>query len=393
MNFCSLRSPSLAIAGARRARRALFIQATAPAAYPPLIHATTLLAEAGWDVTFLSAPIEGMTLSLIPHPRITVRSISSRPSHVMRKTDYAQYILCAAYLALRLRPRFVYASDPLGAAPGLLAARLANTKLVYHEHDSPEPGTSRTWLAQLRGAAARAAHLIVFPNEQRARIAETELGFSSNRLHIVWNLVRLAELPPLPIVPEPPLIVYYHGSVTPERLPTTVVEALHRFGGRIRLKIAGYEAPGARGYVRRLVDLGRTDNSNSLVDYVGQISRDHLLSSAAHAHVGLALMPLTSEDINLRYMTGASNKVFDYMAAGLAVLVSELPDWHEIFVTQGFARACDPADSNSIATALGWFLDHTEERRRMAGRGRAKIETAWNFDQAFSPVMFELSKL
>jgi len=32
-------------------RRVLFVQATNPGAYPPLIHASTLMAEAGWEAT------------------------------------------------------------------------------------------------------------------------------------------------------------------------------------------------------------------------------------------------------------------------------------------------------------------------------------------------------
>src|SRR5437667_1956434 len=59
---------------ARRGRRVLFIQATEPANYPPLIHASCLMAEAGWDVTFLSAPIEGNRLELPQHPGIAVRA-------------------------------------------------------------------------------------------------------------------------------------------------------------------------------------------------------------------------------------------------------------------------------------------------------------------------------
>jgi hypothetical protein len=50
-------------------RRVLFVQATNPGAYPPLIHASTLMAEAGWEVTFLSGPIDGSELALNPHPR------------------------------------------------------------------------------------------------------------------------------------------------------------------------------------------------------------------------------------------------------------------------------------------------------------------------------------
>ena len=257
-----------------RPRRALFIQATEPAAYPPLIHASALMADAGWEVTFLSAPIVGNELTFPKHPRITVRAIPSRPSHVMGKGHYARYMASAAALGVRLRPSVVYASDPLGAAPGMLAARLAASPLVYHEHDSPGPGALRPSIARLRAMAARSAGLVVFPNEQRARMAQAELGFAPDRLRIVWNLPRRAELPPLCSIPEPPLIVYYHGSITPERLPETVVEAVRRFNGCVRLRIAGYEAPGARGYVARLLELGRISDGESFVGYAGTIPNE-----------------------------------------------------------------------------------------------------------------------
>ena len=181
----------------RGPRRVLFIQATEPAGVSAADPCIELMAEAGWDVTFLSAPIEGNRLELPHHPRIAVRAIPPRPSHVMGKAAYARYAAAAARLALRLRPDVVYASDPLGAAPGLLAARLARARLVYHEHDSPAPGSLRPSLARARAAAARRAELVIFPNEARARIAQAELGFSADRLRIVWNMPRRAELPPL----------------------------------------------------------------------------------------------------------------------------------------------------------------------------------------------------
>ena len=72
----------------------------------------------------------------------------------------------------------------------------------------------------------------------------------------------------------------------------------------------------------------------------------------------------STDDLNIRHLTGASNKAFDYMAAGLALLVSDLPDWHAMFVAPGYALACDPADPASLKAALGWLLDHPEARRR-----------------------------
>ena len=67
-------------------RRVLFLQATEPAAYPPLINAGVLMAEAGWEVTFLSAPIADKPLRMPYHPRIAVSALPARPSHVMTKT-------------------------------------------------------------------------------------------------------------------------------------------------------------------------------------------------------------------------------------------------------------------------------------------------------------------
>ena len=373
-------------------RRVLFLQATEPAAYPPLINASMLMAEAGWDVTFLSAPIAGEKLKLADHPRIAVRSIPPRPSHVMGKTAYAGYLAAAARLVLQLRPDVVYASDPLGAAPGLLAARIARGRLVYHEHDSPAPGSLAPVISRARVRAARSADLIVFPNEARAHIARAELGFTADRLHIVWNMPRRAELPPIEARPELPLTLYYHGSITPDRLPLAIVEALGRFRGRVRLRFAGYEAPSAAGYVHQLVRLGHIGCGNSLVGYVGQV-QEHvdLVARAAQASVGLAVVPHHCDDLNMRHMTGASNKPFDYMAAGLALLVSNRPDWHEMFAAPGYARACNPTDPASVATALDWFLDHPEERRAIGAQGRAKIEAEWNYDTAFAPVMRALN--
>jgi glycosyltransferase involved in cell wall biosynthesis len=368
-------------------RRALFVQATNPGAYPPLIHASMLMAEAGWDVTFLSAPIDGNELVLDPHPRIKIHEVRTRPSHVMSKVDYAVYAAVAARLALRLRPNVVYASDPLGAGPGVLAARLAGAALIYHEHDSPRPETLNPSVARLRSVAARSARMVVFPNEARARLAQKDLNFTDDRLRTVWNVPRREEVVASVETTEPPLIVHYHGSITPERLPETVALAVRRTAGRVLLRITGYEAPSARGYVKYLVggDTGTAEHAS--IKYMGLLSRADLLAEASRAHVGLSLFPFKSSDLNMNHMTGASNKPFDYMAAGLAVLVSDLPDWTRMFVDPGFGLPCNPADVDSISSVLGWFIDHPEERRAMAGRARDKIKTEWNYDTQFRAVL------
>ena len=126
------------------------------------------------------------------------------------------------------------------------------------------------------------------------------------------------------------------------------------------------------------------------IEYLGMVPRSNLLAEAARAHIGLSLMPFNSDDLNINHMAGASNKPFDYMAAGLALLVSDLPDWTGMFVRAGFGLACNPADADSISAALGWFIDHPERRMAMATRARGKIEAEWNYDTQFRAVLESL---
>lgn len=372
-------------------RRVLFLQATEPGAYPPLINAASLMADDGWDVTFLSAPVKSLDLSVPPHPRITVRTIRTRPSHVMKPAAYAGYVTAAVAHAVRLLPKVVYASDPLGALPGLLAARTTGATLLYHEHDTPAAATLQPVIRIARQLAARAAHFVIFPNAERAYLAQTQLRFAPERLRVVWNLPRLRELPPLVDNCEPGLVLYYHGSITPDRIPDSLVRTLPRFMGAVRLRIAGYEAPSACGYLRHMLEIGRGPGGAALVHFEGLLQRDEALRQACSAHVGLALMPKTSSDINMCHMVGASNKAFDYMAARLAVLVADLPEWRRVFVESGYARPCDTESTDSIEFALRWFLENAEQRKSMATSARRRIEEDWNYDSMFAPVLQELS--
>lgn len=369
--------------GRQLTNSALFIQCTNAGHYPPILNAAALLADEGWRVTILSSP-SADTESLKPdeHRGVTYLNTPLRKQNAIRPLEYLRYSLESIRQARRLRPGLIYASDPVSALPALLAAQISGADVIYHEHDSPNPGSLRPWLQKMRSAAANMARLVVFPNARRWTLARRDLGVPADRARIVWNVPRRSELPKIASIPASPLIVYYHGSITPDRLPETVVEAVLQMHGRVQLRFAGYEAPGAPGYVARLLR-----HESELIQYLGQVPRIDLLEGAASAHVGLALMPKDTGDVNMRHMAGASNKPFDYMAAGLALLVSDLRDWRDLFVEGGFARACDTHDVNSVVAALTWFIEHPEERRAMAARGRKKIETEWNYETAFRPVI------
>jgi len=186
------------------------------------------------------------------------------------------------------------------------------------------------------------------------------------------------------------LILFYHGSIVADRLPVSVIYALADLPSSVRLRIAGYETVGHPGYVRELEDFADSRELGSRFEYLGSLSRQALLPETRKAHVGLALMPVKAMDLNLQAMTGASNKPFEYMACGLALLVSDLPDWNAMFVDPGYGRSCNPSDPESIAAAVRWFIENPLKTRNMGERGRKQVLGEWNYEKQFEPVLRRL---
>lgn len=378
-------------------RRILYLQYTNPAVYPPLEHSSRILAQRGWEVLFLGIEVTGVQrLQFPPHPRIAVRKLLPCPPGWFQKLHYLGYCLWVMGWAVIWRPRWIYASEPLAALPGLFLAWFFPT--VYHEHDWPScdgaPSFFFRWVLSARRRMARRAQLCVIPNEERARRFKLEMG-TENKVRCVWNCPAREEIsPPRPPCQKQNLWLTYQGSLVPSRLPIALFEALSLLPRVVKLRVIGYETIGHRAYLKRLRDKTEQLGIVSQVEFVGTLpTRRDLLEYCRRSNVGLAFMPRESPDVNDHTMTGASNKPFDYLACGTAVLVSSLPDWEEMFVEPGFGLACNPEDPKSIAQALRWFLEHPAQMREMGEKGRRRILEEWNYEKQFSSVLERLDAI
>jgi glycosyltransferase involved in cell wall biosynthesis len=166
----------------------------------------------------------------------------------------------------------------------------------------------------------------------------------------------------------------------------TVLDALALACSKATLTIVGYETVGSGGYLQQFMQHASQLGIGDRVVIRGPLPRAETLREAVHADVGLALMPMGSRDINIRHMVGASNKPFDYLAVGMMPLVSDLPDWREMYVTPGFARACDPTDPQNLANALAWCVANPDEVRAIGERGRRMIAREWHYERCFAQV-------
>ncbi len=384
-------------------RKILYVQYTNPAGYPSLEHNSRILAQHGWHVLFLGTDVrEVKALRFLPHPNIRLKLIPFCRRGLPQKFHYFFYCCWVVVHTIFWRPQWVYASDPF-SCPAALFLDLLGFKVIYHEHDSPNVGSEQklgdakrkirkpiftALISRVRERLSKKAEMCILPNKERMNRFIKETG-REGKTFCVWNCPSLEELPDSNETEarDDSCWILYHGSLVPERLPVTIFEAMAVLPDQVKFRVVGYETIGSRGYESSLRAKAGQLGLAERVEFVGAVSRGGLFQYARNCHIGLALMPMASSDVNMQTMTGASNKPFDYLACGLALLVSDLPDWRKMYVEPGYGLACDPGDSASIAKAIQWFLDHPEARQQMGAQGQKQVLQEWHYEKCFMPVL------
>ena len=306
----------------------------------------------------------------------------------------------------------IYASDPLICPIALFIQRFTGVKLVYHEHDSPDSedkeegigdrgkendqnGIFQRIIMGSRRAVARMAEVCVLPNEERVEIFKRQTG-TTRPVECAWNVPGINEIGPQKKKPDPkePLKLFYGGSLSPERLPLVLVEEIVGVQGAIQLEIVGYPTYSAKDYMQTVNRLEQSSRPK-VITYHGVLAeRKDLLQIADQCGAALCLMPMKGGDLNMRTMAGASNKPFDAMARGLAVVVSDLEEWKSLYLPgkklergdgywisdMGYGIAINPESRESIRAGLEWMLNNREKIWEMGERGRQKIQKEWNYE-------------
>ena len=319
-------------------------------------------------------------------PRGTVWRTPYLGEGLQQRFQYLMFGLIGLFRALTSRSSWIYVSDLFACPLGLLISVLfPRRKIVYHEHDFPSPVVGSTmvgrWSLASRSRLIAKATFCVVPNEERRDLlARSTHG---NKVIVVWNCPRKHETRERSSLPgEGELRVLYQGSINSVRLPLSVIDALALLPDAVSLDVVGYETAGSRGYLLEMQHhadkMGLTQRLRTGISFT---TREELLAFTSSHDVSLCLMPVASSDLNERAMAKASNKPFDSLARGVAVLVPDVPDWRELFVEGGYGRACDPGDPSTIASALTHFLADPVQAWEMGERGRQKVLDDWNYEE------------
>ncbi|HZE73919.1 MAG TPA: glycosyltransferase family 4 protein [Gemmatimonadales bacterium] len=291
------------------------------------------------------------------------------------------------------RPEVLVVRDlPLGPTTVWVARRHRLPVVIDMAENYPamiatlwETGRRRAFDVLVRNPAAiarverwtlpRVSHVLVVVEESRDRL--TALGVSAERITIVSNTpprARADRAEPGRRATGSPLRLVYLGLLEVHRGVGELLAAaamLRDRGQPVSVTIIGNGRDDAL-FHQQALELGL---GPPMVRFTGRLPNEAALAAVAEADVGV--VPHLS---NQAWNTTIPNKLFDYMAAGLAVVSSDAAPCRRVVTETGCGRVYRSGDPGDLARAVEELL-HEPVRAACGQAGRAAIRSRYNWEE------------
>lgn len=196
--------------------------------------------------------------------------------------------------------------------------------------------------------------------------------FPPHKTFLVQNYPILADslrnLPERSISDQPTIL--FTGGIARIRSSVEMVEAMtHLHDLNARLLIAGpTHSP------ELLPDI-EASAGRAATKFLGQVSRDEINQLLISSTIGLLLV-----HANNAYKEFSSNKLYEYMLAGMPLVVADIPAWRWTADELGYAVLVDPMNPVDIARGIRELLENPEDALRRGRIGREAALARFNWD-------------
>lgn len=269
--------------------------------------------------------------------------------------------------------------------------RLLGKAVIYDVHDDFPALASITNYAPLRGPLRRFPAFFIRHMENLAaplmsaiiaadEAVGTRFAPLNKRCFIVHNLPQPQELAPVsPVLwHRRRCAVAYLGTFTQWRGLHAMVQAMEYLPQRLdcKLLLVGAMKDKYRKQIAKLPGYSR-------VEIMGPVDRAGVREVLSSVRAGLCVFhPLPF--VTLTWPI----KIFEYMAAGIPVIASDFPLWHELLGQPPAGLVVDPMDPKSIANAIEYVLRNPSAAEQMGQRGRHAVEQYYNWSSEERSLLF-----
>jgi glycosyltransferase involved in cell wall biosynthesis len=376
-----------------------------PDYYPPTVYAVRIL-SCYFAIHILCRNMD----EPIPHwpSEVTIERIGTYASVGEKEgadagtklIEYAKFAARTRSLIKQMQPAIVYSYDPYAFVASLLGKIGArSTPLIFHLHELWEtaglPWNSlQRWVVRAALIGTKSADAVVFPEKYRSHHWLQVAGDSRAPIIVPncadtsyfaepadWNAMIARRYRAREVV--------YVGSTGGPNGHLEALRAIAIADGGVSMRVIGSFRPEFEASFKALArELGITDR----VKLDGWIAHDEAAARASGSSVGLSLYkPITK---NLEYMGSASNKLFEYAAMGLPVVVPDRASYRDFLGDAEWVTYADVEEPESIARAISSIFADSGRYVAMSRAARRAFEEQYNYERVFAPALeriFELS--
>lgn len=273
----------------------------------------------------------------------------------------------------------VISHDYFTANTGFRAAQQCGAKFSIdcHEYSRAEYIDDPYWVARVRPLVVALqdyylarADAVTTVGDGIARLLEAE-----QRLKRPVVVVRSLPFPD----PQPfratgsRIVVLYHGQIHPARDLEVAVRSLPLWREEFSLLLRGYAEP---GHVKHLLRLARELGVESRLQVEPPVPFGSIVASANRADVGY----FVHSDKGPQQRFALPNKFFEYVMAGLALCVSDLPEMARLVKSHELGVLAGACEAHEVARAIN-SLDRESIDRMKSNSIAAARELNWESEQ------------
>jgi glycosyltransferase involved in cell wall biosynthesis len=142
---------------------------------------------------------------------------------------------------------------------------------------------------------------------------------------------------------------------------------------------------GEDDFLRELVASINEESMHARVSLDGFVPYEIANERTRQASVGLALYK--AMDANLVHSVTATNKLYEYAACALPVIVPDTAAYRDYLKDESWVLYADPASPASIADAVDQIFSDRDRYGAMCRAAREAFETRYNYETVFQPVL------
>lgn len=321
----------------------------------------TSLGKAGFRVRIVGIALPEIVVE-DESPYYTITRIRLKNTDLYRRIyNILVFTIHSIRIALIEKPIILTAHDLDTLLPAVISYLFSGARIVYDSHElypeTKENPVSRIMWSAIEAILIRMTKARITVNEYIASELNKKYKLGKEPVVIYnyprisdWSLVKKDLIRSKLGISRSTKVIIYHGLFKSGRGLEELVKAAGYFQNGV-LVLMGC------GELRdRIVNLIQEFKLNDKVYIIQRVPTDDVLTYVSSADIGVILY----ENVEKNNYYCSPNKLFDYIAANVPMLVSDLPFLRKVIETNKIGVLCNSIKPEEIADKLNYILNNEE---------------------------------